>query len=258
MGKKRKDIPHKVRIFDSVSGLADSAAETISNEVIKAIADNRSCYIALSGGNTPRVVYERLAEEPYATKTGWENVHLFWGDERCVPPGHPDSNFKMVSDALLGRISIPGENVHRIMGENRPDKEADRYIGEIENAFGVAKGHIPRFDLVLLGLGNDGHTASLFPGSPSLDEKEKICTTSVHPESGRKRVTLTLVLINAAARVLFLVTGKEKSGIVQEILNRENGYLSYPAAKVKPVDGSLEWFLDRNAAGDKELEKNKE
>jgi 6-phosphogluconolactonase len=165
-----------------------------------------------------------------------------------VPPEHPDSNYGTAAEALLSKISIPPENVHRVRGEARPDEEALRYENEIRETLPLAANGIPRFDWILLGLGTDGHTASLFPGASSLDEKEKLCVTAVHPQSGRKRITFTPILINNAARISFLVTGKEKSEVVYEILTGTKAATRYPAIRIEPLDGHIEWILDEAAS----------
>ncbi|MEE9553573.1 MAG: 6-phosphogluconolactonase [candidate division Zixibacteria bacterium] len=245
MGAKDGKKKIEKRIFDSIKALADTAAEALlklANEM-----GDRSLFIGLSGGNTPRVIYQRLAEEPYKSGIPWNRIHLFWGDERCVPPQHPDSNFGMVSESLLSRISIPGKNVHRLKGENRPDEEAEAYEKEIRKIVPKSKSGIPRFDWIFLGLGTDGHTASLFPGSKSLEETKRICVAAIHPESGRKRITCTLPLINNAARISIFITGKDKGEIVAEILKGKEGHVKYPAAMIGPSDGILEWWMDKSA-----------
>ncbi len=243
--KNRKKTTGK-KIFDSVKELSDTVAETLLGKALD--TPEKNLYIALSGGNTPRVIYQRLAEEPYRSQMPWDRIHLFWGDERCVPPQHPDSNFGMAAESFLNRISIPEENVHRIKGENRPDDEAARYEKEIRKLVPKSSSGIPRFDWIFLGLGIDGHIASLFPGSNALEEKKRICVAAVHPESGRKRITFTLPLINSSARVSFFVTGTDKGEIVSEILKGKKTRINYPAAMIKPFDGILEWWMEKNTA----------
>lgn len=202
--------------------------------------------VALAGGRTPKRVYELLAADPFQKQTDWSGVHLFFGDERCVPPNHPDSNYRMVDEALISRVSIPTENVKRIHGEGDPAESAAAYEKSLRDFFpGLAW---PRFDLVLLGMGDDGHTASLFPKSESLEETSRwvVATKSAH--SPRDRITLTLPVFNHAAHVVFLVQGKEKAQRLAEVLRHAHAPEPLPAELIKPYDGKLEWLIDNAAA----------
>ncbi len=219
-----------------------SAVAAIWREMAESAKD--SVHIALAGGSTPKRVYRTVAGQ--ATAIDWRRVHLYWGDERCVPPDHAESNFAMVREALINAIDIPAANLHRIRGENDPHEEAQRYAAEIRAALKTAASETPRFDWVLLGLGEDGHTASLFPGDESQAEPSGVCAVARHPDTGQQRITLTAGVLNRAKRVSFIVTGENKAAIVSEILNADAS--AYPAANVKPEDGRLEWFLDRAAA----------
>jgi len=200
---------------------------------------------ALSGGSTPGGLYRLLAEEPYSVQVPWDAVHLFWGDERCVPPDDPGSNYHLAEEILLSRVPIPPENVHRVLGELEPASAARDYEQEIQDFF---CGPHARFDLILLGLGEDGHTASLFPGSPALAETERLvaATTAVYQDRPAQRVTLTLPALNSARQALFLVAGSAKAGIVQSVLEGADERL--PARRVQPVAGGLTWLLDAQAA----------
>ena len=231
-------------VLDTASAFSETAADRFMEASICAIKQKSIITVALSGGGTPRFLYEALARKPRRNMIPWQYVHLFWGDERCVPPDHPESNFKMANDVLLKKIRIPEENIHRIKGEANPEKEARRYAEEIQRIVPRGLTGIPRFDRVFLGLGSDGHTASLFPGSSALEENESICTTAKHPMTGQNRITLTLPVINSAARVCFLVPGVEKSGIVAKVLGHHGDDLLLPASRVNLVDGLLEWYLD--------------
>jgi 6-phosphogluconolactonase len=235
-------------IFDTVSDLAAAVADRFADAARAAHRDGRALSVALSGGNTPRSLFEELASGGRRDRIPWEAVHLFWGDERCVPPDHQDSNFRMTREILLDKISIPETNIHRIRGENEPVAEAGRYSDEIVKILGTARARRPRFDWILLGMGVDGHTASLFPGSPILSNEKNVCAVAEHPETGQKRITLTLPVLNNAARVSFLVTGKKKAEIVARILGMVVGSADFPASLVKPENGTLELFLDRQAA----------
>lgn len=201
--------------------------------------------IALSGGSTPRLLFRHLADQ-YRDRIDWTRVHFFWGDERCVPPGHAESNYGMTRDLLLQHIAIPEENVHRIRGEAEPKTEAKRYGEEIREHVAKTDGR-PAFDLVLLGMGDDGHTASIFPDRMQLLTAEDPCAVAEHPESGQQRITLTGPVINNAGMITFLVTGAGKAERVEGILQKKGNWKSYPAAHIQPKRGALHWFLDEEA-----------
>src|SRR5512135_915067 len=180
-----------LNIFPTVDALALGAAGTIATTLNEAVHSRARAMIALSGGTTPRQVYGLLASDGLRPSVPWESVHVFWGDERCVPPEHPDSNFRMASEALLRYVGIPGAHIHRIRGELNPDQAALTYEEDLRREFRTGPGEAPRFDLVLLGLGDDGHTASLFPGTTALTEQQKL-VTAVHIDKwGTYRVTMT-------------------------------------------------------------------
>jgi len=201
--------------------------------------------VALSGGSTPKLFFDILAND-FKDKIDWTRIHFYWSDERCVPPDDPESNYKMTLDHLLQKVNIPKENVHRIRGEDDPEKEAIRYSEQIKSNLIEAHG-LPRFDVIILGMGDDGHTASIFPHEMELLTVNTTCAVATHPVSGQKRITLTGPVINNAAAVAFLVTGEAKREKVHEILKQ--GVANYPAARIKPTDGELHWFLDESAAG---------
>jgi 6-phosphogluconolactonase len=226
--------------------LAQRAAEQFVALTEAAIARSGRFAVALSGGSTPRAAYALLASAKFSVE--WSRVHLFWGDERCVPPDHPESNFRMVEEALLAKIRIPPENIHRMPGEKEPEAAAEAYEAELRKFFAVERGGRPRFDLIFLGLGDDGHTASLFPGVAALDEADR-WIAAVYVEKFRSyRLTLTLPVLNAAAQMTFLVSGGSKAKIVGQILSSDSSSSDYPAAKVRPSDGRLTWMLDPDAA----------
>jgi 6-phosphogluconolactonase len=202
--------------------------------------------IALSGGSTPKVLFRLLAEQ-YADAVNWSKVQLFWGDERCVPPTDEESNYRMTQDLLLKHIDIPLANIHRVRGEEEPAQEAERY-GTVINETLKQEGDHPIFDLIILGMGSDGHTASIFPHEKELLMADSTCAVATHPESGQKRITLTGPVINRARRVVFLVTGASKTDKVKQIIRQEGAWVSYPAAHIRPLSGKLDWFLDESAA----------
>ena len=220
-------------------------AKRFSGYLEAGIKKNSSYHIALSGGSTPKVIFDYMAEN--AKATDWSKVHLDWGDERCVPPTDPESNYKMTVDHLLSKISIPEENIHRIFGEAAPELEAVRY-GKVLGAKLPNVGGVPQFDLVILGMGDDGHTASIFPHQIGLWDSEANCEVAIHPESGQRRITITGKIINNAKAVAFLVTGKSKAEKVKSIIDKEDGHEIYPASLVAPVSDNLIWFLDEEAA----------
>ncbi|SHI96847.1 6-phosphogluconolactonase [Pseudozobellia thermophila] len=224
----------------------NEVAEAFSSFFSKQVNGSNEFHVALSGGSTPKIVFDVLARE-FGASIDWRKVHFYWGDERCVAPSDDQSNYKMTVDHLFSKIEVPEGNIHRIKGENAPKDEADRYAGVLETNLPKSNG-LPQFDLVILGMGDDGHTASIFPHELDLWHSEKLCEVAVHPDSGQKRVTITGSVINNAETVAFLVTGGGKAEKVAEILGQKGGYREYPANLVAPKSGKLLWFLDEPAA----------
>jgi 6-phosphogluconolactonase len=206
--------------------------------------------VALSGGSTPKSLYALLVSERYRDRLDWSRVHLFWGDERCVPPDHPESNFRMVHEALLNKIRIAPQNIHRMAGEKEPGTAAADYENELRKFFGSVSVGSPRFNLILLGLGEDGHTASLFPGSAALNEKKRWIATVYVERLKAYRLTLTFSVVNAAAQITFLISGASKRTIVKQLLGAGADSSNLPAAKVSPTRGKLTWLITEDAAGD--------
>lgn len=240
-----------VRIVADAAELANVGAAEILDGLKRAGRENRPFRVALAGGRTPRGVYERLAALGSAgtASIDWSRAHVFWGDERAVPPDSPDSNYRMAREALLSRVLIPEDQVHRIPAE-RPDPgaAADAYEREIREAFHLSPGEWPRFDLVLLGLGDDGHVASLVPGSSALEARRRLVAAPAQEYRGTRRITLTFPVINQAAGVLFLVSGGAKAAILRAVLRGDDGPDRYPAQRVRPERGSVLWLVDRAAA----------
>jgi len=204
--------------------------------------------VALSGGSTPRSLYCLLAEPEYRDRIPWGRTHLFWGDERCVGHDSPESNYKMVRDCLLSRIDIPPENVHPLSGqETDPGRAALEYERSLRKFFGLSGSTPPCFDLILLGLGPDGHTASLFPGTAALSAGDRLVVANYVPRLDSQRITLTLPVLNQAAHVVFMVAGEDKSKILPLVLAADTA--AYPAQLVRPAAGILEWYADEPAAG---------
>lgn len=232
-----------VRTFENPT----KTAQAFGDYLMKAVEQSEgNFHCALSGGSTPKILFDYLAEK-YPNSALWDRVHFYWGDERCVPPTDSESNYKMTKEHLLDKIDIPDENVHRVLGENDPLTEANRYSHEL-TTFLPTKNELPVFDLIILGMGTDGHTASIFPHQMELLNSEKICDVAKHPDSGQSRVTLTGKVINQAKEVVFLVTGANKKEKISEIFNQNGNWKTYPSAHIKPVAGKLKWFIDAEAA----------
>ena len=237
-----------IHIFDNPSQMAEALSSNLIANAEAAINKYNVFNIVLSGGNTPGLFYSHLGKI-YSDRPFWKNTHIFWGDERCVPPDDPDSNYHMASDLLIKNITIPESNIHRIHGEENPNTEAERYGREISQLLPKTADGCPVFDWILLGLGEDGHTASIFPGTPILENQPSSCTVTSHPVTSQKRITLTLPVINSARKVTFLVSGHTKAALVTSIIKREEDSLQLPAARVFPAKGGLDWYLDAEAAG---------
>jgi 6-phosphogluconolactonase len=240
-----------VKIFRNLDRLAAAAAERFVKVASEAIAAKGRFSVALSGGSTPRPVYALLASEAYAKRVHWASVHVFWGDERCVPPDHPQSNYRMAREALLDAVPIPQKNIHRIRGEDEPDSAATAYERELKTFFGTGHdGKTPAtgFDLVFLGMGGDGHTASLFPGSPAVRETVRWVLAQYVEAASMWRITLTPVIINAARNITFLVSGSDKAPRLREVLEGPEQPELLPAQAIKPVQGRLLWLVDAAAA----------
>lgn len=224
------------------------------NEVAKAfsfyfddfVKDKDQVHVALSGGSTPKIVFDFLAEN-FKESINWSRIHFYWGDERCVPPTDDDSNYKMTVEHLFSKIMVPKENIHRILGENDPKSEALRYANLLEINLDRVEG-VPQFDLVILGMGDDGHTASIFPHEIELWDAEDHCVVATHPDSGQKRVSINGQVINTSKEVAFLVTGSSKAEKVKAIVEKTKGSEAYPASLVNPESGNLIWLLDKDAA----------
>ena len=237
----------EVRVFDDAGALAEAAARTIGEVAHQAVRERGRFMVALAGGATPRLTYTRLAQSPWIDSLPWDRTWVFFGDERGVPPDHPDSNYRMAQETLLGKVPVPTGQVFRMAGERADLEEAATdYARTLAAVFATRRGELPRFDLILLGMGVDGHTASLFPGSPALKEIFRP-VVAVHAAAAAipQRLTLTYPVLNHAAHVVFLVAGPEKARAVKAVL-RDRAPL--PAGLVQPEGGRLVWMLDRPAA----------
>lgn len=207
--------------------------------------DQDKVTVCLSGGSTPKLLFEELAAN-HSDSVNWSRVHFFWGDERCVAPEDEQSNYGECKKLLLDKISIPVTNIHRVVGESDPEMEAKRYGETIKDHVALDKSGLPEFDMIMLGMGGDGHTASIFPHQMELLTSKEICEVAVHPESGQKRVTITGPVINAAKHVVFLITGAGKADVLATVCDGSGK--QYPATHVKPTSGDLAFFLDKAAA----------
>ena len=240
----------EVRVVEDAWALVDAAAGEFIRLAVDAVARRGRFTVALSGGSTPKGLYESLAAGAGGRPSlPWNAVHLFWGDERQVPPDHPVSNYRMVREALLDRAPIPPENVHRIAaGRGDAERVAREYDSELRSFFGSAPDSFPRLDLILLGLGNDGHTASLFPGTDAVRETRRWVAAPWIETLSTHRITLTLPVINEAARIVFLVSGEDKAEPLRAALHGNDPVDLLPARFVRPRDGSVLWIVDRAAA----------
>lgn len=236
-----------LRIFADQNELIKAAAELFLDCAASAIRQEGRFAVALAGGTTPLPLYQCLGSNRLADQADWKRIHFFWGDERAVPPDHPESNFQGANRSLLVPRNIPRENIHRVWGELDPVQAASSYQEEILRFF---QGTAPRFDLILLGLGADGHTASLFPGTKvvsHLEDHQWVAANQV-PPLNRWRITFTSPLINAAAQVVFLASGRSKSSALQAVLQGPYQPNLFPAQLIKPRPGKLIWLVDSQAA----------
>jgi 6-phosphogluconolactonase len=238
----------KIVILDDAPALYAHAAEEIAHFAGEAVCTHGEFTLCLSGGTTPAATYELLGSK-FHFSIDWKEIQFFWGDERCVPPEDAASNYAMTVRTLLSKLTLKPTQVHRIHGEMSPDDAARAYEDELRSHFGVEAGEFPRFDVVLLGLGDNSHTASLFPGTAAIHESERlVLAVEVDDPTQRHRVTITPPVINNAARVMFLVAGKAKAQAVWNILKGPRDVDKFPAQVVAPENGEVIWLLDKAAA----------
>jgi 6-phosphogluconolactonase len=237
-----------VFIYPDADALSQEAAQYIVRIAQESIVSHRRFTCALSGGSTPKKLYGLLAGEPYRSQIDWALVEFFWSDERCVTPDDAESNYYMAQQVLLSKVPIPADQIHR-MPADQPDGNAASlaYTRDMQASFGTEG--VPSFDLIQLGMGPEGHTASLFPHQPSLHEQQRLVMPVVVPKPPPPRLTFTPRILNAASHVLFLVTGAEKADAVQAVLEGVYQPDEYPAQIVQPVKGEVTWMLDKAAAG---------
>ncbi|MEO8432308.1 MAG: 6-phosphogluconolactonase [Acidobacteriota bacterium] len=239
----------EARVLPGAAALALAGAREFREAAGEAIAKRGVFRVALAGGSTPRALYDRLTRRPFRRGIDWDRVLFFFGDERCVPPASDRSNYRMARETLFNPLGVPPDRVFRMRGEDPARRAARRYEAELSREFAGERGR-PRFDLVLLGLGTDGHTASLFPETLALVERRSLAAANWVPALREWRLTLTYPVLDAARRVLFVVAGPEKAEPAAAIIRRARGAGRYPAARIRPRRGSLLWLLDE-AAGSK-------
>lgn len=242
-------IPCKVKggvhVLPDNEALSHRAASIFIELADSAIAAKNRFLVAVSGGSTPKRLFALLSTQ-YSDKVEWQYVDFFWVDERCVQKGDEESNFKTAYSLLLSKVPLPESNIHRIKGEDDPEQESQRYENDINNSFG--RSGLPVFDLIILGMGEDGHTASLFPGSKSIEETERLAIPVYVEKLKSRRITLTLPVINNAKQILFLVSGHSKAEVLVDILEKNHRKKMYPAGLVSPVRGCVTWLVDKEAA----------
>jgi 6-phosphogluconolactonase len=235
----------QIQLFENLEALSREGARRFAGAAAESAHAGRNFSCSLSGGSTPRRLFELLSSAEYPVP--WERVQLFQVDERTVPPDHPESNYRMIREALLSKVPIPSANFHRMAAEKTDLEAAAReYAAELDRVLHPAPGEWPRLDLVFLGMGDDGHTASLFPLSPALAERKLWVCSNYSPRLGKHRLTLTYPVLNAAAQIIFLVSGDDKAETLRQVLEGPPGI--YPVQGISPEKGSLSWFADRAAA----------
>ena len=238
----------EIRTLTTPQELFAAAAEEVVHAANDAVGARGRFTIALSGGSTPKSLYNLLATNARTTLP-WDRMFFFWGDERHVPPDDPESNYRMVNEAMLSKVPVPPGNVFRIPAENSDANEvASAYEQTVRKFFQLDAGGVPRFDLILLGMGPDGHTASLFPGTAGLKERSRLVIANWVEKMKTHRLSFTLPVLNAAREVAFLVSGTDKAPVLKAVLEGNEPGEQYPAKLVQPKDGKLIWFLDRAAA----------
>ena len=238
-------MPHSVRVFSTREALAQSFAAMLIKDLDR-IEPEHFYTIALSGGSTPEHIFRYLSEN-YYDRISWEKLLVFWGDERCIAPEDEESNYRMAYESLLQNVPIPDANVFRIRGEDDPAEEARQYSDLVSSMVPEFRG-VPQFDLMLLGLGSDGHTASIFPDRPDLLTSGQLYEVAMRPDRKQKRITATARLINNSSKIYFIVTGKDKATVVSKVLEGKSGSELCPASRIMPGSGQLVWMLDTEAA----------
>jgi 6-phosphogluconolactonase len=242
-------LSRTIIITTTIEELYVAAANEVVQVVMGCRTEGRECFVALAGGSTPRGLYQLLTGEPYRSQLSWKHLRVFWGDERTVPPDHQDSNFRMAEEALLSHVPVPAKQVFRIEGELPAGEAAARYEAVLREQFRLSPGEFPKFDLILLGMGPDGHTASLFPGTSVVAESHKLVAAPWVEKFHTHRVTLTPPVLNAAKHVVVLVSGRDKATALQAVLEGPSEPARYPAQVLNPTAGHMVWLVNQDAAG---------
>jgi 6-phosphogluconolactonase len=236
----------EILVFPTLEDLSRKAAEIFVDISRACIISKGKFTVAVSGGSTPRRLYALLGSDSYREKIDWSHVYFFWVDERCVPKEHGDSNYGLVFKILLSKLAMPDENIRRMKGEMEPEKAARAYEEDLRTFFG--KSALPAFDLILLGIGKDGHTASLFPDSETLGETDRLVVPVFIEKQQKQRITLTLPVLNNGSQVIILASGSAKADIIQELLGRKDRAMQYPSCLVQPIRDNVLWLIDEEAA----------
>jgi 6-phosphogluconolactonase len=244
-------VPPDVRILSNIDAIAKRAAQDFLQSATHAVSEKGSFSVALAGGSTPKALYSLLATDAaLRSQLPWDKIYVYFGDERSVPPDHADSNFRMATETMLSKVPIKPEQIFRVKGEYKDtDKAAQEYEQALRTSFKIAEGQFPRFDLVFLGIGNEGHTASLFPGTKALHETKRLVVRNWVGKLYTNRITLTAATINNAARVIFMVTGADKTLALKGILEGPYEPDQLPAQLIQPPNGKLTWLVDTVAGG---------
>jgi 6-phosphogluconolactonase len=251
-----KTVHGLVHVCSDKTELGKASANEFVESAARAIKLHGRFVVGLSGGHTPPLLYEQLTSPPYKSKIEWRKVHIFMSDERCVPVDNKESNWGMADRLLFSKLGIPSENLHPMQGQDQdPKKSAEDYEAEIRAFFAVKTGEIPRFDLIQLGMGPDGHTASLFPGTKALKEQTRLVVENFVDKFETNRITFTYPLLNHAAEIMFMLEGAEKSHVFAEAVQREDR--RYPVQGIVPVAGQVVWYVDHDSARDLLLQKAK-
>ena len=236
-----------VRVLPDAQATAYAAAELFVARAADAQARRGVFHVALSGGSTPRRFHAMLADSPLRSQVDWTRIQFFWGDERCVPPDHPDSNYRMARETLLDLVPVPSDHIHRMRGEEDPAIAAQAYESELRAVFAVGPGETPRFDLIYTGMGSDGHTLSLFPHTAALSVTDRLVVANHVPQLNANRITFTTALANHAALVAFVITGADKAPALAQVLEGPRDPARYPSQLIAPA-GELLYLLDQSAA----------
>jgi 6-phosphogluconolactonase len=239
-------INSKVIITNNLSQFARKGADIFTTTAKDCVAKNGRFVVAISGGSTPRSIHRLFVDEPYCSEIPWGKTHIFWVDDRCVPENNQASNYGGAKKDFLDRVSIPTEQIHHMPGEAPPEDGALRYQEELTKFFQPEGEGFPVFDLIFLGIGEDGHTASLFPGQRALEERERFVVAVKGGDPNVSRLTMTYPVLNRGTLIVFIVSGKKKASILKAVLEEDQA--RFPAQKIQPLNGTLVWLLDQEAA----------